>query len=281
MDFKGYIIMDNHLHLSQKGRLLDAVRMFTSSGGNAINLINLPDHSIPRSGYYKKIYEDTLKIASIIREAYSIPVMVTLGPYPVDYFYFLEGGMDGFGEMEKGLSIAEDYCSKGYASAIGEIGRPHFQYDQSLRERFNDLINEAFEFCGHLDIPAILHTEDLNYDAYSEIVRMGKASGIKQKKIVKHHALPADVSYKSGISHSILASRRNVREIREFKQNVLLETDYVDDPASWKVIPPDSVPRRAAYLRETQENWDEIFNNIFLKSPIDLFGPDAFEKLEL
>lgn len=280
MDFKGYIIMDNHMHLSKDGRMLDAVRMFVSAGGNAINLVNLPDHGRPRTGYYSGLYSDTLKIASLVRESYKIPVVVTLGPYPVDYFYFTEAGLNGFDEMERGLRIAESLCSNGSASAIGEIGRPHFSYDEKLKEKFDQIIYESFEFCRDLNIPAILHTEDLGKEGYMEMVRMASESGIKLKKVVKHHALPDDLSFCSGLTHSILASRRNVREIRNFNENIVLETDYVDDPTSWKVIPPDSVPRRAAYLRETHENWKELFQNIFMDSPIELFGEETFARLE-
>ena len=45
-NFGGFIIMDNHLHLRHGGRLLEAVRRFTRLGGNAVNLVNLPDYGV-------------------------------------------------------------------------------------------------------------------------------------------------------------------------------------------------------------------------------------------
>ena len=78
--------MDNHLHLRHGGRLLEAVRRFTRLGGNAVNLVNLPDYSLPSGGYYNSIFAETIRLADIVMKESSIFSLVTIGPYPLDYF---------------------------------------------------------------------------------------------------------------------------------------------------------------------------------------------------
>ena len=277
--FDGFVILDNHMHLSPGGRLLSAVEMFIKAGGNAINLVNLPDHTISPLNYYEVLYRRTLDIAEKVREHFGLKVLVTIGPYPVDFFHFEKNSMNGFEAMKEGLYLAEELIESGFADAVGELGRPHFQYSPDRTVDFNKLLQESFRICHRLNVPAILHTEDLNESSYRDIEAMADSSGMDYRKIVKHHALVSDINIDTRLSLSILASRGNVRNIPSIEKRILLETDYVDDPRSWKVIPPDSVPRRAAFIRESNESWEAIFNNMFRRTPVEIYGEDAFSKL--
>ena len=275
-DFAGFIIMDNHLHLRLDGRLLEAIKLFTRLGGNAVNLVNLPDYGVPAAGYYKDIYGRTLKIADMIRAEFKIPVLVTLGPYPLDYFHFQNHSMDGFESMREGLYLAEKYLENSRADAIGEIGRPHFEYSPDRSDGFNSILEDAFKICHAHGAPAILHTEDLTPESYCSLQKSAKSAGIDPVKVVKHHALPSDLSFENSLTLSMLATRQNTREISRSRRRMFLETDYVDDPSSWKVIPPDSVPKRAIYIRENMDNWEDLFSNIFRDTPVSVFGSEHF-----
>ena len=268
--------MDNHLHLRHGGRLLEAVKRFTRLGGNAVNLVNLPDYSVSSAHYYSEIYGRTLKIADMVRAEFKIPVLVTLGPYPLDYFHFERNSMDGFESMRAGLYLAEKYIEEKKADAIGEIGRPHFEYSPDRSDGFNAILADAFSICRAKGVPAILHTEDLAAESYSSLERTAISVGLDPVKVVKHHALPPDVYFKNSLTLSVLATRQNTRDISRSRRRMFLETDYVDDPDSWKVIPPDSVPKRAIYIRENMDNWDELFSNIFRDTPISVYGEDHF-----
>ena len=277
--FDGFIIIDNHMHLREEGRLLEAVRRFTKLGGNAINLVNLPDYSVPAAGYYEKIYGRTLRIADKVRNELKIPVIVTLGPYPLDFFHFQKNSIDGLEAMRTGLFLAEKLIKESKANAIGEIGRPHFEYSPDRSDEFNSMLAEAFKICASNGVPAILHTEDLSKEAYDKLEEAAKSSRMDPARVVKHHALASDINYKNSITLSLLATRQNTRDIRECKRRLFLETDYVDDPSSWKVIPPESVPKRAIFIRESMENWQELFSNLFRDTPIKVYGEESFRQL--
>ncbi len=278
-----YILFDNHMHLRQNGRFMEAVNMFIKAGGNSFNLVNLPEDFGPLSNRYEAIYEQTLKMAGIIRSETSLDVVVTLGPYPMDYFLFTDHGMNPLEYMRAGIDLAAKYILDGKANAIGEIGRPHFPVADSIIEASDEIISYAMLTCKDLNCPLILHTEDLDSQGYKRLEKMSLDTGIRLDRIVKHHASPLDLCLDTKIQKSILASRSNVREISKCKGKFLLETDYVDDPASgWKVIPPDSVPKRAVMMREELDDWESLFDECFLKEPIALYGEDSFaENLHL
>ena len=91
--------------------------------------------------------------------------------------------------------------------------------------------------------------------------------------IVKHHADPAMNSECPEMRRSVLATRPNTRlSISKGVWNFMLESDFVDDPSKpGKVIPEDSVPKRAIMIREQYENADLIMEKIFKEVPEKVF----------
>ncbi len=276
---ENYIIFDNHMHLRPTGRFLDAVKMFTRSGGNAFNLVNLPEDDGALETRYSNIYSRTIDMANKVRSETSLDVLVTLGPYPLDVFLFKDHGIDPLKAMEEGIDLASKLILDGKANAIGEIGRPHFNVSDDIIELSNEVIKYAMSVCKDIGCPLILHTEDLDETGYHGFEVMARETGLALNKIVKHHASPDNVCLASPIRKSVLASRSNVREVSKCNGSFFLETDYVDDPSSgWKVIPPDSVPKRAKMIREEIADWERMFNYCFYKSPIELYGSEAFPR---
>ncbi len=273
-----YIIFDNHMHLNPKGRFLDAVDMFLKAGGDTFNLVNLPDNSLGNDLYYETLYERTVSMSRIIREEKEFDLPVTLGPYPLDYFRIKETGKDPIEEMKRAIDLACRYISEGEANAIGEIGRPHFPVPEEVLDDSNAIILYAMERAAELRCPVILHTDDLNEDGYRHLERMADHAGLDREMVVKHHAMPQDLSIETRIRRSLLASKSNARIASLSGKPFLLETDYVDDPAlGWKVIPPDSVPRRAIMLKSGPGNWEAVFSQAFRAIPIELFGEEKFK----
>ena len=274
----GYIIFDNHMHLRTDGRFLNAVDMFLKAGGNSFNLVNLPDARLPVDDYYATLYSSTIRMSEIIRAERGISVPVTLGPYPLDYFRFRESGYDPVAEMKKGIDLAAKLIMQGKASALGEIGRPHFPVEPEIVEHSNEITEYAMSTASDTGSPLILHTEDLDPDGYRFLEKMADRTSLQQSMLVKHHALPDDFETKTGLVRSVLASRSNVRKIMNSSLRFLLETDYVDDPSlGWKVIPPDSVPKRVELIITEVTEWEKLLENIFLKEPVRLFGEDIFK----
>lgn len=272
-----FIIFDNHLHLNPGGRLLDAVDMFRKAGGDSFNLVNLPDNGLPLENYYELLYERTLKIAALLKSEKELEVPVTLGPYPLDYFRFKEKGLDPVEELRKGVDLAARYIEEGRAHAIGEVGRPHFQVPEEVMDHSNSIIKYSMERARELHCPVILHTDDLGPGGYALMEKLAVEAGIDLSMVVKHHALPVDLTIETGIQKSILASKSNTRKAASSGKPFLLETDYVDDiNLGWKVIPPDSVPKRAILLKSELPQWESIFEQTFRRLPVQLFGEDMF-----
>lgn len=264
---------DAHFHLNPGEQGKVAVRRYMASGGSGINLVNLPDYSDGYSGYYEKRYELTIKLAESARES-GLRVSVTLGPYPLDYFFWEKGGFNAKQMMLDGVELAAKYCSEHRASAIGEIGRPHFPVEQNITEVSNEVIMRCMQLSKEIGCAVVLHTEDLDSTGIEGIYSMAVQAGADPRKIVKHHASPEVNHVRPELSRSILATRENVRKaINEKTWNFMLESDYVDDPAKPdKVIPPDSVPKRAIMIKEQYQNNEEIFASIFHDLPEFVFS---------
>ncbi|MGC8506371.1 MAG: TatD family hydrolase [Thermoplasmata archaeon] len=271
------IVFDNHVHLRKDGFLMDAVKRFIASGGNAINLVNLPDYEIVPSEYYERLYSNTLEIADAVRREFGITVLVTLGPYPLDYFFFERASIDPARAMRDGIDMAARFVSEGRADAIGEVGRPHFQVSDDILKMSEDIFEYAIMTSKDLDKPVIMHTEDLTEKSHRELIEFARKTGMDPRKLVKHHALPADFGIRDQMTLSTLASRSNVRVAATSNRDFLLETDYVDDRSKPdKVIPIDSVPRRAVMIKSEYEDWERILETAFIRVPAFLYGNELF-----
>ncbi len=268
-------VFDNHFHLREDGLFLEAVRQFRKEGGTCINLTSLPDHELGVDGYYQKIYDRTVRMAARIRNETDVKVVVTVGPYPLDYFLFRDAGREPVSEMTLGIELAAKLVSEGVADAIGEVGRPHFPVDETVYSASNMVMSRAMQSAREAGCPVILHTEDLDCNRILELERISLDAGIRPEMVVKHHSDPLTLPCRSGIVHSVLATRPNIREAISSGKGFMMETDYVDDPLKpGKVIAPFSVPRRARAVMQENENWYDILHESFIKIPGRLYGID-------
>ncbi|BAB59446.1 hypothetical protein [Thermoplasma volcanium GSS1] len=268
--YKGRVF-DNHFHLNPGGNYKEAIGRFIKAGGTSINLTNLPLHD-RTSGYYENLYEWNIKMSEKIRSEFGIEVVVTIGPYPFDYQFFSNAGLDPINEMRHGLELAAKLVSEEKADAIGEIGYPHIQVDKELMDVYTEMLSEAFEIAGNIDSPVILHTYDLDCKDYERLESLSSSFG-KNVKVVKHHARPNDLKCNTHIFRSIGASRKNVIESTALSKKFLLETDFIDDPLYRnKYLPPDSVPKRALMIQQQIENADELLYSIFEELPAHIYG---------
>ncbi len=262
------VVFDNHFHLRHDGDFLEAVRKFSLAGGTAINLTNLPDHSLGTEGYYEKIFDRTLGMAEVIRRETEVFVMVTLGPYPMDYFFFREHGKDAKQNMFDGIDLAARLYSQGKITAMGEIGLPHFKVEPGVMESIEEVLSHAFEVCGDMGIPVVLHTGDLSPFDVESLCSRAVIAGMKCSSVVKHHGTPDLLGNPSGMIISLPATRDNARQGARSADRFMIETDYIDDPLDRnKFLPPDSVPKRAAMIRQEYENWEKILESIFVETP--------------
>ena len=268
-------VFDNHVHLTPRGENVKAVLRFQSKGGTAINLISLPDMEAPPSGYYETVYSKTLDMANRVRAETRVKVLVSVGPYPLDYYMFQKAGLDPENMMRRGIDMAAELFLDHRINAMGELGRPHFPVEPEDLGKISGILEYAIEVASDIDCPLILHTEDLGQSGFRELEHMASRHGIAPYRVVKHHALGTDFKFQSMITKSTLATRDNVRMAIESGQDFMLETDFVDDPGKPdKVIPLDSVPRRATMIAQQYEDWDRIFSRCFEEVPRKVYGVD-------
>ncbi len=270
-------IFDNFVHIRRNGYYLDAAKEFKKYGGTAMNIVNFPDYFYTPDSHYEKLYSETISTSKMV-EKIGIDTVITIGPYPVDYFYFRSAGKDPVSEMKKGITLAASMIIDGKADAMGEIGYPHFAVDENVYSDSGTILEYSLDLCHDHDIPIILHTEDMDENGYLRIESMIKKH-YSVDRIIKHHANAGDIYFNDSILKSIIASRNNVRTAINSKKNFLLETDYTDQrDKPGKVIPVFSVPKRAEMIKNLYENYDEIFHMIFEKVPFNFYRKEFFNR---
>ena len=248
-------IFDNHFHLDPRGLYLEAARMFAKAGGTHLMLTHLPYDDLPlASGQdFEAAYARTLHTADLVRSAVGIRVFVAVGPYPVDLLRLdeklgLAGAVDA---MKRGMDVAAKLVREGKATALGEIGRPHFKVASDLWGASNEILRYGMERARDIACAVILHTEDPTPAIFDEFGRIADAAGLSRAKVVKHHAPPLVLPEEtSGVVPSILAREDHLREALRKGGAFLMETDYIDDPRRpGAVLGPATVPRKTAKLR--------------------------------
>ena len=264
------IIFDNHLHLQMRGENVKAVKRFEKFGGTHINLTNVPNYALPfDKNYYLRIYEDTIKIAEMVRRETKVKVLITIGPYPVDMVEMVRRGKEikeAKEFMKKGIELAKRYIEEGKCNAIGEIGRPHFEVPKEIWNASNEVIIYGFEIAKDIGCPVVLHTESATEETFKELAEMADKAGIKKDKVIKHYSPPFVDERNHGIFPSVIASRKNVREALKQGTRFLLETDFMDEPSRKNaVLPIESVPKRARFVIQEygEETWNKIMENMF------------------
>ena len=270
-------VFDNFVHIRRAGYFLDAAREFMKYGGTSMNIANFPDYIYTPDSHYEKLYSETVNVSRAVWKT-GIKTVTTIGPYPLDYFYFQSAGKNPVEYMKKGIDLAAYLIINGEADAMGEVGYPHFPVDAKIYDDSGDILKYALDVCHDRNIPLILHTEDMDKNGYLRIEELIKKH-YKIERVMKHHANARDISFNDSILKSVVASRNNVRSAIESRKTFLLETDYTDQKEKpGKVIPIFSVPKRAEMIKNSYIDYMEIFHKIFEEIPFRFYGKDFFNK---
>jgi len=268
---------DNHVHLRPDGEGVEALRRFKKAGGSGLTLVNLPYPHIGIKGAesFREGYELTLSFAEKGRRE-GLTVNVALGPYPVSFLGLRDdkGAERAEEEMAKALEIAADMVRKGMAQAIGEVGRPHFPVDPEAIEVSDRLLRKAMELAADLSCPVIIHSEGVGPTEMHGFAEMADAAGLERWRAVKHLAPPLTLREENhGITPSVAASRKAIREAVSKGGGFLIETDYIDDPerpgAAMDIV---SVPKRIKGLTQSGELSEETVWSCCHDLPSKLYG---------
>jgi len=269
---------DNHFHLDPRGLYLEAARLFEKAGGTHLMLTHLPYDDLPLSSGddYAAAYARTLETARLVRSATEVTVFVAVGPYPVDLLRFDEklGLAAATVAMKRGMDLAAKLVREGQATAIGEIGRPHFRVASDLWAASNEVLAYGMEVAKDAECAVILHTEDPTPETFAEFGGMADAAGLPRARVVKHHAPPLVLPEEThGVVPSVLAREDHVREALRKGGAFLMETDYIDDPRRpGAVLGPATVPRKTAKLRSVGTMTEEDADRIHRQLPSRTYG---------
>lgn len=269
-------IFDDHFHLNYGSDFIEPVKIFLKAGGTSINLVNLP----PKDGRsFEKSYEETIRIGEIIRERFNLDVIITIGPYPVNYMWMEEEKRDNDYKdaIDKAINLIRDQK----AHALGEIGRIHFEKGFALNSKLNNLMEYALSSAGDIHCPVIVHSEDLDEKSLKDLENMCYKNGIPANKVVKHHANDEILKCESKIMLSIPAIRHSVAIAVESGSSVMLETDFINEPGNLnKFLPPDSVPLRAKYIiNRYGERGKKFLERSFNILPDMVYGQENFHTI--
>lgn len=273
-------IFDNHFHLDPRGLYLEAAKMFAKAGGTHLMLTHLPYDDLPISSGddYAVAYDRTLKTAELVRAETKVTVFVAVGPYPVDLLGIDEklGLAAAVEAMRRGMDLAAKLVREGKATAIGEIGRPHFRVATDLWAASNEILHHGMAAARDAGCAVVLHTEDPTPETFEEFGRLADSVGLPRSKVVKHHSPPLTLPDECrGIVPSVLAREDHVREALRKGGPFLMETDYIDDPRRpGAVLGPATVPRKTAKLRGLGVLTDAEADRIHRQLPASTYGID-------
>jgi len=270
------ILFDNHLHLREDGRFLEAVKDFKNAGGTHFILCQLPMiNKVIIDGNYEKCYDITLRMADKIKSEIDIGIFITLGPYPVDYIKLKDkfGRLKAIEIMEKGIDLAIKFCEEKKSVAIGEIGRPHFNVDEQTITDSNHILLYAMERAVDIKVPVVLHTESTTPENCKEFVKMGEKVGLQSNKIIKHFSPPFIYENENfGLMPSILASKKNIEIAFKKGTRFLMETDYIDDPLRpGAVLGPKTVPKKTLDLLKNGIITEEKIYKVHQENPEKIY----------
>lgn len=260
------IIFDNHFHLDFAGLCVSAVKDFERSGGTHIMLVHKPFTD----------YETTLKLAETVRNETNVKVFVALGPHPAEITKFLEkfSLKDSVEKMKKRMETAGKYVVEKKSVAIGEIGRPHYNVSEDVREASNEIMGYGMSIAKDADCPVILHTETATRETFREIAEMADRIGLKRGKIIKHYSPPlVKLEDNFGIFPSILAGKDAVKKAISISPRFMMETDYMDDvKRPGAVLGPKTVPKITKLFLEKGIFTENDVIKIHKENPEKIYG---------
>ena len=237
-------ITDNHFHLDPLGRKELAVKDFIKAGGTRLVLVHKPYGLWNKINSFKEQVSTTLKLADKAREV-GAKVAVVAAPHPIELLKLIESS-----DISKGTETyleAVDYCTslvdENKIVGLGELGRPHFEVDETTWKLSNDVLTESLSRAKEVDAAAVLHTESGTPEVMADLSRIANNANYPKSRLVKHYGGPAALENPSGLVVSLISSSTNIES--SASSEFMLETDYLDDPERpGAVMGPKTVPRK-------------------------------------
>jgi TatD-related deoxyribonuclease len=274
-------VLDNHCHLDRKAEYLGAVEAFWRGGGTHLNVVHKPDFSnLPTNAraYWDSV-ADTCKMVEQINEDTNVSAFATVAPHPVDLVKHIDRGLpveEAEELVRDGLEASAEMVEQGWAVAIGEVGRPHFDVPGEVMEAANRLFEHAMTLAVDYDCAIVVHSESTTPTVCNDIAVRASRIGLSLDRIVKHYSPPLVLASENhGLMPSVLASRRFCREAAAKGDRFMLETDFLDDPRRpGAVMALTTVPKRSYGLFNDGSFSEDLLHQIHVHWPKVAYGVD-------
>lgn len=263
-------IVDQHMHLDTRNRFLSAAEEFSRCGGTGIFLVHKPSFSssLPKDiEGYRVAYNETIDMASQVREKTDLDVQVVLGPHPVVWDIQANSlGIEKSTELHiSAVGLALDFIEEGKAICLGEVGRPHYKVSEDRWIKANELLSEVMQMASSSKVPIQLHVEENGEQTCREISSLCDKAGFPRRMAVRHFA-PSNVSndHTSGLPVTVSMGKGSIggicASLDNSKSHWGMETDFLDDPKRpGAVLGPKTIPKRTNQLCHALSSmgWDE------------------------
>lgn len=251
-------LTDNHMHLDPlKGYGLAAVRKFQRSGGRRLFLVckTTSDWEIPLRGVesFRELYQRTIRLAREVKEKTGVTAFPVIGVHPAEVVRMCrELSVEKATNIaNKALDLAGELIVASEATAIGEVGRPHFRVSGRVANACEEVLRHAFEVAYDAGCALQIHAAG-GEGLFSELRSYALKAKVKPERVIKHFSSPEiNAAAKAGVYPSVIATRGNVVKAIEEGSRFMMESDYIDDlrrPGA--VVGPRSVPRLSMKLLE-------------------------------
>ncbi|MDR3206527.1 MAG: TatD family hydrolase [Candidatus Methanoplasma sp.] len=271
-------VYDNHIHMSPSGRNVEALLEFKAAGGTGLTLVTLPykEVQIRRGEDFAASYDITLGLAKAARERTELEINIAVGPYPVLLLPLAEhlGAEAAEDAMLKGMDDAAELVAEGRASAIGEIGRPHFDVGQEILDSSHRILRRGMEHAKELDCPVIIHCESGSAETNRYLSETARSAGLDPGLVVKHFSPPLVLPEETfGVMPSIPASKTCLAEaLGKGTYRFMMETDYIDDPDKpGAVMSVNTVPKKIRSMLASGKLTEEAVYHICKELPDSLY----------
>ncbi len=271
---------DNHFHLDERGRGVEAAKEFQRAGGTGMLLVVKPHWDERDRESMAARYDWTVAMAQRVRSETGLRVGVALAPHPATTSVLRRDHGMTRTAIEEFLRTAVDLAVREVeerrAVALGELGRPHYETEAVDTELAEACLRYAMERAKVVRCPIILHTESETPKTYSDMAAIARSAGYPIERLVKHYNGPiVDVATTHGIVPSLIAAEKNVRAALAggVPDRFFMETDYLDDPQRpGAVLGPKTVPRVTAKLLKEGLITADQANRIHVEEPVRFYG---------
>ena len=270
----GLRFADAHVHSNPVNGLgaTEIAKRFKRKGGWFIALVGLsPWHyNIEEKNYNGYVKAIQLHIRECKAAAtQGLQVACFAGFHPADVDKLVSAGKHPEEVFYLGLQVVEyvgKLCKNGVIDGIGEVGRQHYRTSPDRFAIAVSIMLRALEIARDNDCLVHLHLENAGTITVLTIDEIVERVGIDKSKIFLHHTKPSIglEAVKRGYQATIPGHKETLRyafSIRELAENMLIESDYIDDPRRPCVssCPWDVVDRELELVKEGIVDEDTLY----------------------